>query len=297
MTQYLRQSTAATLKIGPFVDDTGAALTSLTLSQGDIRLSKNGGNYAQKNESTSCTHDELGDYDCPIDTTDTNTLGRLKLLVGESGALLVWHEYTIIPADIYDTMFTANANRSGVIVSGTIGATGNSTTALHLTGLTYGDDEINDLMLVIKDVSTNERHARWITDWADTGDLATVATLPFTPENSVDTYEILAIRRDAAGAGGALLTSIPWNAAWDAEVQSEAIDALNAYGPPTKAELDSAVAPLATAAGVTAVETDTQNIQSRLPAALGGDGSIKATLMGVREQAWTGSAKPYTVTT
>jgi len=34
--------------------------------------------------------------------------------------------------------------------------------------------------------------------------------------------------------------SIPWNASWDAEVQSECADALAAYDPPTKAELDSA---------------------------------------------------------
>lgn len=44
------------------------------------------------------------------------------------------------------------------------------------------------------------------------------------------------------GTAGAGLTAVPWNAAWDAEVQSEAADALNAYDPPTKAELDTAVA-------------------------------------------------------
>lgn len=196
MTQYLRQSTAATLKLGPFIDDTGAATTGLTISQADVRLSKNGGNMAQKNESTACTHDEIGMYDCPVDTTDTNTLGRLDVMVAESGAMIVVQSFTIIPADLYDTMFSANANRGGVLVSGTIGSTGNSTTALHLTGLTYGDDELNGFLLVIKDVSANERHSRWIDDWADTGDLATVATLPFTPENAVDTYEILATRKD-----------------------------------------------------------------------------------------------------
>ena len=47
---------------------------------------------------------------------------------------------------------------------------------------------------------------------------------------------------DAIGATGSGLTAIPWNAAWDAEVQSECTDALNAYDPPTKAELDSAQA-------------------------------------------------------
>lgn len=50
----------------------------------------------------------------------------------------------------------------------------------------------------------------------------------------VDTGEI--------GVAGAGLSAVPWNAAWDAEIQSECTDALNAYDPPTKAELDTAVA-------------------------------------------------------
>lgn len=49
--------------------------------------------------------------------------------------------------------------------------------------------------------------------------------------------------------------NLAWLAAWDAEVQSECADALTAYG-------------AATSANVSAVETDTQDIQSRLPAAL-----------------------------
>jgi len=52
----------------------------------------------------------------------------------------------------------------------------------------------------------------------------------------VDTAEI--------GAAGAGLSAVPWNAAWDAEVQSEAADALVAYDPPTKAELDSGLGAL-----------------------------------------------------
>ena len=52
----------------------------------------------------------------------------------------------------------------------------------------------------------------------------------------VDTAEI--------GSSGAGLTAVPWNSAWDAEVQSECTDALNAYDPPTKAELDSGLSGL-----------------------------------------------------
>ena len=52
---FLKQSTAVTVKIGPFVDedDGKTAETGLTISQADVRLTKNGGNMAQKNESSA----------------------------------------------------------------------------------------------------------------------------------------------------------------------------------------------------------------------------------------------------
>ena len=107
MTLDLKQSTAVTLKIGPFVDDSDGktAETGLTITQAEVRLSKNGGDIAQKNEATSCTPDELGVYGCPIDTTDTNTLGRLQLWVHESGALPVFHEYMVLPANVWDSLY------------------------------------------------------------------------------------------------------------------------------------------------------------------------------------------------
>jgi hypothetical protein len=109
-------------------------------------------------------------------------------------------------------------------------------------------------------VSNAEYHGRWIEAWADTGDLATVSTLPFTPENAVDTYWILPIRQDVSGGSGldaagvraaiglasanldtqfsltataAELAKVPksdsnvtWNATALASIQSEANDAL-----------------------------------------------------------------------
>lgn len=110
MDGFLKQSTATTVKLGPFVDDTDgkSAETGLTISQADVRLSKNGGNMAQKADATACTHDEIGYYDCPLNTTDTGTLGRLKLMVHESGALPVWHEFMIVPANVWDSFFGAD---------------------------------------------------------------------------------------------------------------------------------------------------------------------------------------------
>jgi len=108
---YLKQSTAVTIKVGPFVDedDGKTAEDSLTISQGDVRLSKNGGNMAQKNEATSLTHDEIGMYDCPINTTDTNTLGILTVNVHESGALPVRMDFMVLPANVWDSFFGADA--------------------------------------------------------------------------------------------------------------------------------------------------------------------------------------------
>ena len=111
MDGWLKQSTAVTLKIGPFVDSTdgNTAETALTISQADVRLSKNGADIAQKTEATSCTHDELGMYDCPVDATDTGTLGRLDLVVAETGALVVRHTFMVVPANVWDSLFGADA--------------------------------------------------------------------------------------------------------------------------------------------------------------------------------------------
>ena len=106
----LKQSTAVTLKIGPFLDDADGNTVegALAITQADVRLSKNGANIAQKNEAAACTHDELGWYNCTIDATDTNTLGRLQLFVHEAGALTVWHEFMVVPANTYDSLVSGS---------------------------------------------------------------------------------------------------------------------------------------------------------------------------------------------
>lgn len=106
---FLKADTAATLQIGPFLDSTDGNTEegALTISQADVRLSKNGGNFAQKNEATSCTYDEVGYYSCPIDGTDTDTEGRLKVVVHEAGSLLVVQEYMVVNANVFDSLYAA----------------------------------------------------------------------------------------------------------------------------------------------------------------------------------------------
>ena len=98
----LKQSTAVSLKLGPFVDTAGAATTGLTISQADVRVAKNDGAWAQKNESTSCTHEENGMYECPFDTTDTNTVGIINIVVAEAGALIERRTCMVLAAASYD---------------------------------------------------------------------------------------------------------------------------------------------------------------------------------------------------
>lgn len=107
---WLKQSTAQTVKMGPFVDSTDGVTpeTALTISQADIRLSKNGGDFAQSNNAAGATHDENGYFDVPLDATDTNTLGRLKVAINESGALPVWKDFMVLPANVWDSLFGAD---------------------------------------------------------------------------------------------------------------------------------------------------------------------------------------------
>jgi hypothetical protein len=113
---FLKQSTARTVPFGPFLDDTDGktAETALTLSQADIRLSKNGGAFAQTNNSAGATHLENGHYGVPLDTTDTNTAGWLRVAVHETGALPVWQDFLVLPAAVYDALIT---NAGGLLVT------------------------------------------------------------------------------------------------------------------------------------------------------------------------------------
>jgi hypothetical protein len=126
MATWLRQSTAVDIGLGPFVDSTDGvtAETAFTISQADVRLKKNNGAWAQKNDATSATHEENGWYEAPLNTTDTNTLGILLVAVNETGALPVWREFLVVPANVYDSMIlgsewlTVDPNKVELSISG-----------------------------------------------------------------------------------------------------------------------------------------------------------------------------------
>lgn len=202
MTQWLKQSTAVTLKLGPFVDETDGktAETALTISQADVRLSKNGGDMAQKNESTSCTHDEIGVYDCPVDATDTGTLGRLQVNVHESGALPVWHEFMVVPAEVWDNLFavlTGAYVRLGIVDSGTA-QSATATTLVLRSAAAFANDTLIGTTVMAFGSTQGYWQSRVITDNTLSDDTVVVDTWTVTPSGTI-TYVIVGSAPSSTG--------------------------------------------------------------------------------------------------
>lgn len=146
MKSTIKQSTSYTFRLGPFVDDTDGktAETGLTISQSDIRISKNGGAFAQSNNSAGATHDENGFYAIPLDATDTGTLGELKVAVFKTGALPVWKEFEVVPANTYNSLVAGSDNLTvdAVEISGDSGAADNLEAASDGTGYNLGGGQV-----------------------------------------------------------------------------------------------------------------------------------------------------------
>jgi hypothetical protein len=122
--------------------------------------------------------------------------------------------------EIQANLLTATALNlflGGLYLSGdgetTIGDTGNDTTHLHLPEVSHPDDELNGLVIVVRDVGdTNARVVRRITDWVASTQLATLdSALPFTPQDQVDTYFILSVKDTGALATAANLATAQGN--------------------------------------------------------------------------------------
>lgn len=93
--------------------------------------------------------------------------------------------------------------QSQVILKGNVGSETPSTNTLIFIGgtpnpvVTFGNDELVDHLMVLRDTVQGEYHARWITAYNSATKVATLASaLPFTPTVGQDQYWILAHRKD-----------------------------------------------------------------------------------------------------
>jgi hypothetical protein len=119
MSSWLKQSTAVTVVMGPFIDDTDgkSAEIALDITEQEVLLSKNGEAFTLKSETTHGVHDAAhnGWYTILLNTTDTNTLGCLSIAINMAGALPCWKEFMVVAADAWDSLF-------GAVVVGQAGA-------------------------------------------------------------------------------------------------------------------------------------------------------------------------------
>jgi hypothetical protein len=113
---FLKQSTNADIKLGPFVDKTdgvayetgmAAAMDSATTG---VRLSKNGAALADRSEATQPSYDAFGYYLVKLDTTDTSTVGNLKVIFGDAAVCLPCEaQFQVLEEAIFDSLFAASA--------------------------------------------------------------------------------------------------------------------------------------------------------------------------------------------
>lgn len=114
----LRQGTAAHILFGPFVDKTdgvtlevGAGIiTSIDHAATGIFLSKNGAAGAIRHQAvTASVLDAYGMFQVHLDTTDTDTVGRLRVMMAEAATFLpVWDDFLVLPANVYDALTGAD---------------------------------------------------------------------------------------------------------------------------------------------------------------------------------------------
>ena len=179
---------------GTITEDTGLGFYKMALSQADT----NGNNISYRFIGTGAVAVVINIVTTSLNPYDAVRGGMTALpnaAADAAGGL------PISDAGGLDLDALAANINSTTMVSGTIGATGNDTTHLHLTGLTYADDQLNLHALAFRDASTGLWYGRWITDWVNSTALATLhLALPVTPQNSTDTYRILTIRADSPTA-------------------------------------------------------------------------------------------------
>jgi hypothetical protein len=110
--KILKQSTEVVISFGPFLDKgDGVTLEDGLVSALDnattgIMLSKNGGALAVRHATvTATTYDAHGCYLVTLDSTDTGTLGRLRVIYTDAATCLpVWEDFLVVPANVFDAL-------------------------------------------------------------------------------------------------------------------------------------------------------------------------------------------------
>jgi hypothetical protein len=100
--QLLKQSTTATVTVGPVLDADGVAVTTAVLA--DFSIAKNG-SVATLTGAT-VTHSTNGYYTIALTVSNTDSLGRLDIIVNNAAMSMSNHRYDVLVAATYDAIVT-----------------------------------------------------------------------------------------------------------------------------------------------------------------------------------------------
>jgi hypothetical protein len=99
---WAKQSTAATLIVGPILDSTGAEFTTAVI--GDLSISKNGGTLTAMASAATLTHIANGQYTLVTTTGNLDTLGRAQITCNKSTYQMPTVNLMVVPANVFDSM-------------------------------------------------------------------------------------------------------------------------------------------------------------------------------------------------
>ena len=103
MDGYLRWKTSCNVSFGPTKDKSNAVSAETTTPS--VALTKNGAAFVARAAGGTVTHLQFGYWRCPLNSVDTNTLGRLRI-TGDAPAtfLPVFHSFVVVPSNVYDSL-------------------------------------------------------------------------------------------------------------------------------------------------------------------------------------------------
>jgi hypothetical protein len=101
--QLLKQSTAATVEVGPVLDANGDPYTGA--SAADFNITKNGTTAALASPTTA-THSHNGTYLVALTTGNTDTLGRLSISMNKATYAMTIFRYEVLAANQFDAIVT-----------------------------------------------------------------------------------------------------------------------------------------------------------------------------------------------
>ena len=154
----IRQSTATTIQVGPFEDNTGALMNALTISAGDVFISKAGAVFAAKSDAGACTFDSRGMYRCPFAAAlDTATRGNFVIRIDETaaGALPYAKDCVVLSVDAFDAHYGPNNMYAAVTgVDADLAAVATDVTSILTDTGTTLDTKLNTLQTDLTSVKT-----------------------------------------------------------------------------------------------------------------------------------------------